>query len=217
MFGAATMLWLLVTQWRIYLDALTFCLIIWNAALTGLMTLYYPMPERLHHFFLILLNAIMAILLVATLPIWVLLAFLFVAAVGDIASELRPNARLLSPFIIPANVELIYTVPKILYTVGGLRLRAADLFCYGLLTGFVVFTANRNNDYASVLLGGTIIMVCVLSSLSILLFVAPFVGARFRPLPAAVITAFVLTMIQGPVLEPFLLAQNDIWDAVVKF
>jgi uncharacterized membrane protein len=217
MFGVATLTWLLVTQWRIYLDALTFALLIWNTAVTGLMTLYYPMPERLHHFFLVLLNAVMSILLVATLPIWILLAFLFVAALGDIASELRPQARLLSPFIIPANVELRYNTPKILYTVGGLRLRAADLLWYGLLTGLVVFTADRNNDYASVLLGGAFIMICVMASLAILLFVAPFIGCRIRPLPMAIFSAFILTMIQIPVIQPFLLSQNDIWDAPITF
>jgi len=218
MFGAATLIWLLVTQWRIYLDTLTFCLLIWNAALTGLMTLYFPMPERLHHFFLVLLNAVMAILLVATLPIWILITFLFVAALGDVLSELRPQARLLSPFIIPANVELIYNTPKILYTVGGLRLRAADLLWYGLLAGLVMYTSSSSREYAAVLLGGTLVVVCVLSSLALLLFVLPFVGCRARPLPLAIVTAFVLTMIQSPVIEPFLLAaHNNIWSDPLDF
>jgi hypothetical protein len=206
------------------------------------------------------LNAIMAILLVAVLPIWIVLVFLFVAALGDILSELRPQARLLSPFIIPANVELIYATPKILYTVGGLRLRAADLLWYGLLTGLVsplrfsppmhallvclvavvcilahaymcpscllfvlgcvlqvVYTSSSSRDYASVLLGGTLIVLCVLSALALLLFVGPFVGVRVRPLPVAILTAFVLTMIQQPVLEPFLASQNAIWDEPISF
>jgi hypothetical protein len=68
-----------------------------------------------------------------------------------------------------------------------------------------------------VLLGGTLIVLCVLSALALLLFVGPFVGVRVRPLPVAILTAFVLTMIQQPVLEPFLASQNAIWDEPISF
>lgn len=217
MFGVATILWLLVTQWRIYLDAVTFCMVIWNVSFAGLMTLYYPMPERLHHFVLIILNAIMAIMLIATLSQWIVVAFLFVAALGDVASELRPNMRLLSPFIIPANVELIYNTPKILYTVGGLRLRAADLLWYGLLTGLAVYAAPASDEYASVLLGGSLVFVCVMASLALMLFVAPFIGCRFRPLPLAIAAAFALVMIQKHVLVPYLNVHNQITNRPVSF
>ena len=210
MFGVATLLWLLVGQWRIYLDAVTFALIIWNLSVVGLVTLYYPMPERLHHFILILLNAIMAIMLIATLSRWLVVTFLFLAAIGDIISEARPAMRLFSPFIIPSNVELIYNTPKILYTVGGLRLRAADLLWYGLMTGMAVSGATSAGDYAAILLGGSIVFVCILSSLALMLFVAPFIGCRFRPLPMAVIAAFILTMIQAPVIMPFVMDQNNL-------
>lgn len=217
MFGVATLLWLLVTQWRIYLDTLTFALCIWNLSIIGLVTLYYPMPDRLHHFILILLNAIMAIMLIATLSRWLIVTFLFLAAVGDIISEARPQMRLLSPFIIPAHVELIYSTPKILYTVGGLRLRAADLLWYGLLNGLAISGADRAGDYAAVLLGGSFVFVCTMSSLALMLFVAPFIGVRFRPLPLAIIVAFVLTMIQNPVIMPFLVDQNNLTIEPVTF
>jgi hypothetical protein len=217
MFGVATLLWLLVAEWRIYLDTLTFVCIIWNLSMIGLITLYYPMPERLHHFFLILLNSIMAIMMVATLGRWLVLTFLLIFSVGDIISELRPNMRFLSPFIIPTGVELIYNTPKILYTVGGLRLRAADLMCYGMLTGLAVASGNYDADYSTVLLGGSLVFVCVMSSMALMLFVAPFIGCRFRPLPLAVIAAFILTMMEDSVLMPFLTQQNNLTIAPIAF
>lgn len=217
MAGVATLLWLLVAQWRVYLDTLTFCAIIWNLSMIGLLSLYYPMPERLHHFFLILLNAIMGIMMVATLGKWLVLTFLLLFALGDIVSELRPHMRFLSPFIIPQGVELIYTTPKILYTVGGLRLRAADLMCFGMVTGLALSTGTSDADYGSVLLGGALCFVCVLSSLALMLFVAPFVGVRFRPLPMAVLSAFACTMMEDDVFMPFILGQQNLTVRPVSF
>lgn len=217
MFGVATLLWLLVTQWDAYMDTLTFIGIIWNLSMIGLMSLYYSMPERVHHFFLILLNSIMAIMLIATLGQWLVLTFLLIFSLGDIISELRPNMRFLSPFIIPTGVELIYNTPKILYTVGGLRLRAADLMCYGMLMGLALATGNSAADYSSVLLGGSLVFICVMSSMSIMLFIAPFIGCRFRPLPLAVIAAFICTIIQDPVFMPFIKQQNNLTVQTVQF
>jgi len=216
MFGVATISWLLALDWRAYVDGVSFAVWIWNLSMTGLVTLYYPMPERLHQAFLILLNAIMSIMLVATLGRWLVLTFLLIAALGDILSEIRPQMRLLSPFIIPANVELLYNTPKILYTVGGLRLRAADLMWYGLLTGLAMGNTHGSR-VSDLLLGGSFIVVSVMSSLAIMLFVAPFLGKRIRPLPVAVLIGFALTMMQEDVFMPFVVKSNYINKEPLEF
>jgi hypothetical protein len=125
--------------------------------------------------------------------------------------------RFLSAFIIPQGVELIYNTPKILYTVGGLRLRAADLMCFGMLTGLALSSGNSHADYGSVLLGGAFCFVCVLSSLALMLFVAPFVGVRFRPLPLAVVSAFICTMMEDQVFMPYILRQQNLTVQPVVF
>lgn len=217
MFGVATMLWLIVAEWRIYLDTITFVGLIWNLSMIGLLSLYYPMPERVHHFFLVLLNSIMAIMMVWTIGQWLVLTFLLLFSIGDVLSELRPNMRLLSPFLIPTNVELIYNTPKVLYTIGSLRLRAADLMCFGMLTGLGVATGNGTADYPTVLLGGSFVFVAALGAMAIMLFVAPFIGCRVRPMPIAVVIAFVCTIMEEAVIMPYVRQQNSLIFSPIAF
>jgi len=103
--------------------------------------------------------------------------------------------RFLSPFILPAHVELVYETPRILYQVGTLRLRAADLMWYGLMMGLV--------DVTSIIsIASTFIYI--LSALAFVVFVIPFFGKRFRPLPLAFIFV-ALGMLWNPnFLSPYI-------------
>lgn len=161
----------------------------------GVCTLYLPAPERLHQFYLILLNTVMSVMMVVSLGRYLILVFVGIAALADFGSEVSTRFRLLSPFLIPANVELIYTTPKILYTVGGLRLRAADLMWYGLLMGLVD---------GPLLPGAAMLFIVVIAINALFLFVTPFTGIRFRPLPLCFVAAILFSFIQKPVFTNYL-------------
>lgn len=89
------------------------------------------------------------------------------------------------------------------FSVGGLRLRAADLMWYGLMLAFCLNSPNTTAT-SSIMLGTALVFLSVLSSLAIILFVFPFVGIRYRPLPVAFLCAFIFTLIQQPLFEPFM-------------
>lgn len=195
MFGVGALMWLFVLEVGAWIDVISFALVIWNLGVMGVCTLYLPTPERLHQFYLILLNTVMSIMMVVTLGRYLILVFVGIAALADFASEVSSRFRLLSPFLIPANVELIYTTPKILYTVGGLRLRAADLMWYGLLMGLI----------DGPLLPGACMLFTVVTALNAMfLFVTPFTGIRFRPLPICFAAAILFAFIQKPVFTNYI-------------
>jgi len=81
----------------------------------------------------------------------------------------------LSQFIIPTTVQLLYDTPRILYHVGTLRLRAADLMWYGMMMGLL------SNSVTSLCMAYT----CILAALALAVFVLPFFGKSVRPLPLA--------------------------------
>ena len=62
--------------------------------------------------------------------------FIALLAIADTVAMFRPQfANMFTPFIIPTNLPLPPTTPKIFYEVDGLRLRAFDFMFYGMLPG----------------------------------------------------------------------------------
>jgi hypothetical protein len=162
-------------------------------------SLYVNVPPTVHRFYLIVLNAIMAVMIVSTLPPWLIFLFVFIAAAGDVISIMRPRLRLLSPFLLPANIELLYQTPRILYTLGNgtakqFNLRAAELMWYGLLMGMVHLVIENVVPAYIILLG----------AISIVVFVCPYTGNKLRPLPVAFLGLALLFALNGTTLQPFL-------------
>jgi len=184
---------------RIPVEEATFFCFVWNFGFLGLMSLYYKVIPAIHRFYLIILNSIMAIMMITTLGKYVIFFLLAIAAAGDVISEIRPRMRFLSPFILPSHVELVYETPRILYQVGSLRLRAADLMWYGLMMGLV-----EVNSMVSI----TYTFISILAALAIIVFVIPFFGKRFRPLPIALLFV-TLGMLWNPsLLSPYISSFN---------
>jgi len=195
--GGGILIWMFVSHMKIKMEIISFSLITVNMGMGGLASLYLPVPPVVHRAYLVILNAIMAIMLVETLPMWILFFFVTILAILDALSELT-RFRAISPFLIPQSIELLYDTPRILYQVGQLRLRAADLMWYGLLVA-VVHTS----------LGSIVAtFVLVLAALVLVLFVAPFMGKRFRPLPLAFAFILGLLLFNDQVIIPFAMSWN---------
>eukprot|EP00457_Paulinella_chromatophora_P001640 gb/GEZN01001642.1/.p1 GENE.gb/GEZN01001642.1/~~gb/GEZN01001642.1/.p1 ORF type:complete len:806 (-),score=132.93 gb/GEZN01001642.1/:489-2858(-) len=179
-------------------DLVTFALFTWNFGLTGLFALYFKVLPTVHRFYLLVLNAIMAVMMVLTLQPWMIYTFLTIMAGLDMVSEWRPNIHLLAPFLLGSNFELIYETPRILYQVGGLRLRAGCFIWYGLLVGLVVL--NVPSFLATFL--------CVMAALVGVVFVLPFYGKSYRPLPVACILVLVFGIFQTAFITPLASSLN---------
>lgn len=203
--GGFVLLLLLFARLGLRVEGVTFCLLGWNFGVVGLFSLYHPVPPSVHRFYLVALNAIMAIMLVATISQWVIFVCVTIAAVADIASELRPNWRLLSPFLLPRHLELLHETPRIIYQVGPVRLRAADLMWYGLMVGLVQDSFGAMVAAFMAILAGVVLTV----------FVAPFLGKSFRPLPAAYIFMLLVFLLYGEVMEPYVEQWNALRAPVV--
>lgn len=88
-----------------------------------------------------------------------------------------------------------------------LRLRAADLMMYGLLIGCVVPTLGSV----------TASFVVIAAALAVVVFALPFLGQRFRPLPAALFGVIAVMIFQSSVLMPYTLAWNFLSTTPVVF
>jgi hypothetical protein len=196
--GSGYMLLVLAQEFVIPFDLITYFMLVWNFGALGLFSLYFKVVPSVHRFYLVVLNAVMAIMMIVTLEPWILFIILFLASLGDIISEARPNARILSPFILPSNVELWYETPRILYQVGGLRLRAADLMWYGLMMGLL------DNSVVSYLTA----YVAILTGLVFVVFVLPFFGKTYRPLPVAFFLLMLAIVFDKDYSLPFLMDMN---------
>jgi len=198
-FGGGAVIMVIAQKLRIPTEQITFFIFVWNFGFLGLMSLYFKIISAIHKFYLIILNSIMSIMMITTLGKYVIFFLLAIAAVGDVVSEMRPRMRFLSPFILPANVELIYETPRILYQVGSLRLRAADLMWYGLMMGLVDITS---------IVSITSTFIFILTSIAIIVFVIPFFGKRFRPLPIALFFVTLGILWNPNLLSPYVSSFN---------
>ena len=81
-----------------------------------------------------------------------------------------------------------------------MRLRAADLMWYGLLMGCV-----RNSL-------GAVVSAFVFSAaaLALVVFVLPFLGRKFRPLPVALAGVVIVLLFESSVLMPYIASRNPL-------
>jgi len=193
LFGGGALFLVFIQEYNIPVGAVTFFLLTWNFGAVGLFSLYFPVPDNVHRFYLIILNAIMAIMMISTLGQWIIFFFVVLAAVADVAADLRPRWRRVSPFIIPTSVQLVYDTPRILYHVGGLRLRGPDLMWYGMMMGLVT------NSVTSLCMA----FVSILASISLTVFVLPFFGKSLRPLPLAFGSVLSVMIFSDLLIEPY--------------
>ncbi len=120
----------------------------------------------------------------------------------DFYHDVRPTVRFLSPFIIPSTVQLLYSTPRVVYHIGVLRLRAADLMWYGGMIALVSF------DVVSI----SMMFIGVLASLVLTVFVVPFAlaGKMYRPLPSAFVCLVVTMICSGSLVSPYVLSATTV-------
>jgi hypothetical protein len=174
-------------------DVVTFSLMCWNFAACAVGALYLEFPESVQRFFLVVLNVIMAVMLLVTLNRDLTLGVVAIVAIADVVAMVRPDLSRLTPFILPANVQLLYETPRVLFSVGGLRIRTADMMLYGLMAGVV---ANALGSVVS-----AILVVCL--SVAVAVFVGPFTGKFWRPLPLAFVLIIFVTTLMESLVVPF--------------
>eukprot|EP00808_Paulinella_micropora_P024122 g6237.t1 len=179
-------------------DLVSLILFTWNFGMTGLFSMYFKVLPTVHRFYLLILNAIMAIMMVIVLEPWMIYTFLTIIAGLDVLSESRPNIHVLAPFLLGSNFELLYETPRILYQVGGLRLRAGCFIWDGLLIGVVAFTVTSL----------TVTFLSVMAALCGVVFVLPFYGKSYRPLPVACLLVFIFGIFQAAFIAPLAASLN---------
>lgn len=206
--GGAVCLYSLATDLSLALEAPTAILIAWNFGFVGVFSLYQPVPPNLHRFYLVALNAVMAVLILVTLGTGFVVGFLALAAFADFMSDLRPNVRLIAPFIFPVGIDDLDEAPRILFHLGQLRIRSADLLWYALLIGIPL----THLHLMEIMLG----MIAILSSIILPVFVVPFLGKSIRPLPYAFGLVVFITVAQ-PALISYISSQNMLTTAAVSF
>jgi len=172
----------------------TMCVGFYNFGIVGLLTLYYRTPTYLHCAFLVALFSIMSVLITSMLQQYVAL-FIALLAIADTVAMFRPQfANMFTPFIIPTNLPLPPTTPKIFYEVDGLRLRAFDFMFYGMLPGVASYVfVNQFLVVSSILFG---YIACV--------FVLPFFSWQVRPLPLTFILVLFTALMATQFVNPFL-------------
>lgn len=127
------------------------------------------------------------------------LVILFIVVAMDVVSELRPNMNLLVPFIMPTTFEMIYSTPRLIYQVGGMRLRGLDFLWYGLMVGQVGFYLE---SFVWLFIG-------VIASVVLTVFVVPYMGKsrigleRLRPLPVAFLAMVLIMWLEGRLFSPY--------------
>jgi len=179
----------------------TMCVGFLNFGVVGLLTLYYKTPTYLHCAFLVALFAIMSVLITSMLAEYVAL-FIALLALADTVAMFRPQfANMFTPFILPTNMPLPPTTPKIFYEVDGLRLRAFDFMFYGMLPGVASYVfIDQFLAISSVLFG---YIACV--------FVLPFFSVQVRPLPITFILVLFMALLTTQFVNPFLQDSQAKW------
>eukprot|EP01105_Mastigella_eilhardi_P019830 TRINITY_DN4682_c0_g1_i1.p1 TRINITY_DN4682_c0_g1~~TRINITY_DN4682_c0_g1_i1.p1 ORF type:complete len:359 (-),score=92.29 TRINITY_DN4682_c0_g1_i1:340-1416(-) len=92
LFGGYLFLLLLV-QLSIPLDAISFCFILWNFSVTGILAIFWHVPLLLNQIYLVTISFIMATVL-TQMPEWTTWAILVVVAIYDLFAVLCPKGPL---------------------------------------------------------------------------------------------------------------------------
>merc|ERR1712154_480069 len=119
------------------MDAVTFGVLVYNLGVVGVLSFYWAVPPSLHRVFLVVLNCIMSIMITSAIS-WYVLFLLLILILADVAAMLKPSfGRMFSPFLVPTQIQLPNTTPRIFYQVYGLRVRAPEFMFYGLFLGLI--------------------------------------------------------------------------------
>merc|ERR1712113_1002903 len=95
---------------------------------------------------------------------------------GDIVAMFRPRfAAHFTPFLVPTNLQLGNTTPRIFYEVNGLRLRATDFMFYGMMASVAT------ESVVSI----SVVYIFILAGFTLCVYVLPFFSKKIRPLPVA--------------------------------
>jgi len=198
LFGGASMILIGLVRLQILVGKDTFLLLSWNLACGGLASLYLKLPETLRRFYLVVLSAIMAVMMVITLPWVFLLIFLSLAALLDLGSGLHRRMRVLGDFISSDRDLIPFVTPRIFYEAPGLRFRFANLFTYGLLVGCT--------PVGTSVMFSTLTMI--VAGLAYGLYILPYHQKRIRPLPLSMFGLVFFAYVHYPVIRPYARAIN---------
>ena len=133
--GVAILFFVVCYNYNITMDTVSFCLIVWNFGVLGTLSFYQNVPPFMHRLFLVILNSIMSIMITSAIG-WYVVFLLLLLVIADTVAMLKRNfGRMFSPFLVPTNIPLPNTTPRIFYQVYGLRVRAPEFMFYGLMVG----------------------------------------------------------------------------------
>jgi len=120
-------------------------------------------------------------------------------ASADFAAMVRRNfGGMFSPFLLPTNIPLLNTTPRIFYEVYGLRVRASDFMFYGLMIGVARFE----------MIELSLIVIAIITSFVICVFVCPFYSKQIRPLPVAFVALLAMLFFDGQIFQSFVRHQK---------
>ncbi|KAI6229722.1 Presenilin [Aphelenchoides fujianensis] len=117
-------------------DLLTFCFLLWNVGVLGVLCINWEGPHRLQKFSSIVTAALIAVWWVELLPDWTLWGFVVLLAVWDLLSVLHSNGplRMLEELMLtPCSQSPSSTVEE--ETEDGMQVGLADFIFYSLLVG----------------------------------------------------------------------------------
>mmetsp|Transcript_25951 Transcript_25951/g.62514 ORF Transcript_25951/g.62514 Transcript_25951/m.62514 type:complete len:975 (-) Transcript_25951:290-3214(-) len=204
LFGGSSMIMIALSRLQLSVGLDTFLMLSWNLACGGLVALYLRIPETFRRFYLVVLSAIMAVMMVITLPWFYILSFLCIGAILDLVSGCTTYLRLIGEFIGRDRDLLPFVTPRIFYEVPGLRFRFANLFVYGLMVGCLPIGA-------SVTTSG---LVPAIAGLVLGLFILPFYGKTIRPYPLSMILICFFVYTHYLVIRPYARSLNRLYPFV---
>ena len=175
------------------------------------MSFYCSVPPLLHRTFLVILNCIMSIMITSAIE-WYVLFLLMILICADIIAMIKPSfGRMFSPFLVPTQIQLPNTTPRIFYQVYGLRVRAPEFMFYGLMLGLVQQKDDEDDSgyYSQVVL----LLITVLAGFVISVFVMPFFSKQIRPLPVSFALLALSIVFYKQIFKDFL--DQNAWSLVV--
>jgi hypothetical protein len=90
--GGGILIWMFVSHMKVKLEIISYAIITCNMGVGGMVSLYLPVPPVVHRAYLVVLNAIMAIMLVETLPMWILFFFVTILAILGITIAIHHDS-----------------------------------------------------------------------------------------------------------------------------
>eukprot|EP00485_Elphidium_margaritaceum_P001753 CAMPEP_0202694486 /NCGR_PEP_ID=MMETSP1385-20130828/8338_1 /ASSEMBLY_ACC=CAM_ASM_000861 /TAXON_ID=933848 /ORGANISM="Elphidium margaritaceum" /LENGTH=1197 /DNA_ID=CAMNT_0049350343 /DNA_START=32 /DNA_END=3625 /DNA_ORIENTATION=+ len=202
--GFAILLFIAGVNYNFTADMLSFWLLVYNFGVIGVLTFYCSVSPLLHRVFLVLLNCIMSIMITSAIQ-WYVLFLLLILVAADVIAMLKPSfGRMFSPFLVPTQIQLPNTTPRIFYQVYGLRVRAPEFMFYGLMLGLI---ANNNHSLYVILL------TTVLSGFVLAVFVMPFFSKHIRPLPVSFVLLCLSIVFEKQIYS--LYHDANVWTLVV--